>query len=172
VFTDWLLRNHDFWVVGPFGWVISSRFVEKKRYRLNHCCYEWIKGVTTLKIQAVRSFETSISSYPTARPKSHKTCYLTTKTDLQLWNPSALCCFLWGNAASFPHYLNRIFSCGLPSCLSLVTAATRCLGDRHKLQTSRYGRRYTATWPLGRCTVQIVQNTKCVILLEAFFCLV
>ena len=38
-----------------------------------------------------------------------------------------MCYFLWGNAARFPHYLRRIFSCGLLSSLSLVAEATRCL---------------------------------------------
>jgi hypothetical protein len=108
------------------GWVISFRCVEKK-YRLNLYCYEWIQGLITLKIQAARSFETSRSNYPTTRPKSHKTCFQSTKTDLQLWNPSALCYFLWGTAASFPHYLNRVFRCGLSSSVSLVIEPTRCL---------------------------------------------
>ena len=81
------------------------------------------------------------------------------------------------NAASFPHYLNRIFRYSLPSPLSLVTEATRCLsvllasclgGDTHALLTSSYGRRYTAVLSLGTCTVQTVQNTKYVIFFEVF----
>lgn len=127
------------------------------------------------------TFETSIRHYPTTRPKSHKTCFLNAKTDLQLWNPLSVVLFPRSNAASSPHYLNRIFRYSLPSPLSLVTEATRylsallasCLGgDTHAPQTSSYGRRYTAALSLGTYTVQTVQNTKYVIFFEVFFCLI
>jgi hypothetical protein len=62
----WLLRNHVFYVVVPCGSVIASRRYERT-YRVHIQGYSSENWHITLKINAVRSFETSGSNYPTTR---------------------------------------------------------------------------------------------------------
>jgi hypothetical protein len=78
------MSNQTFWVVGPCSSVTSFRHFGGKKYRFHIQDDQWIHGLITLKMKAVRSFETSGLNYPSTRRNSPKDTLSHTKTDLRL----------------------------------------------------------------------------------------
>jgi hypothetical protein len=78
-----LLRNQIFWVVTAWGWVISIlRFEEI--YRIHLQGYESLYRFTALYMKALRSFETSESSFPV-----YETSFLKNKCNVLRSNGSS-----------------------------------------------------------------------------------
>jgi len=96
-----ILRYYGLFVAASSSWVICSRSFEEM-YRIHLQIYEPIHGLTTLKMTAVRSFETSGRYCTTRRCSNRKYLLLPQYNRLQPIKRFSSVSFPAGKAATFP----------------------------------------------------------------------